>query len=171
MTADYWLLAAPVAGTVVNVAAQFVLARIVATERLLALIAMAFGIGLVATAAMAAAAIRLGGIAALDAVALIASVLFVYGAAGLVLFAIINLGETSLRIRMMRVLLDAPDGVRRTDLLSTYDDRALIAVRLQRLQDNAQARVQDDVFYARPSFLFAAAATVRLLKRIVYGRR
>jgi hypothetical protein len=102
---------------------------------------------------------------------LAASVFIVYSVAGLVLFAIVNLGETSLRIRMMRMLLATPGGVKRDDLISAYDDRALIAVRLQRLQDKAQARVSGGVYYSRPSFLFVAAGGVRLLKRIIYGKR
>jgi hypothetical protein len=171
LAAYYWLLAAPVAGSVVNVTAQLVLARVMSGQRLLMLIVVAFGIGLAATAALTLFALRLAEVTALDACALSASVLFVYGAAGLVLFALINLGETSLRIRMMRRLLDTPGGMRREELVAGYDDRALVAVRLQRLQEKAQARVVDGTYYPRPSFLFTAAAIVRLLKRIVYGRR
>jgi hypothetical protein len=102
---------------------------------------------------------------------LAASVLLVYCAASFVLFAIVNLGETSLRIRMMRVLLDNPAGLSREELIASYDDRALITVRLQRLQDNTQARVVDGVYYSRPSLFFFGAAVIRLLQRIVYGRR
>src|SRR5438105_4588052 len=118
LAADYWLLAAPVAGTAVNIAAQLVLARIMSGQRLLLLIVIAFAIGLVASGAMTLHALGLGDAGPLDALALAASVLFVYGAAGLVLFAIINLGETSLRIRMMRLLLDAPVGVKREELVA-----------------------------------------------------
>src|SRR5687767_3821275 len=121
MTADCWLLAAPVAGTAVNFAAQVMLARILPANRLLLLIVAAFGIGLAVTAAMSMSAILREDAARFDALALVASVLFIYSAAGLVLFAIVNLGETSLRIRMMRVLRDTPDGVRREELISAYD--------------------------------------------------
>jgi hypothetical protein len=170
MTADYWLLAAPVAGAVLNVAAQLVLARVLACRRLVVLIIVAFCIGLAGTGAMAAHALRLADAAALDALALATSVLFVYSAAGMVLFAIVNLGETSLRIRMMRMLLEAPEGISREELIASYDDRALVAVRLQRLVDNAQVHISDDVYCRRPSILFAVAAGIRLAKRLVYGR-
>lgn len=169
--ADYWLLAAPVAGSVLNVVAQLILARLMSGQRLPLLIAVAFSIGLASTGAMTLFAFRLGDTTTPDALAVSASILFIYSASGMALFAIINLGETSLRIRMMRRLLDAPDGIRREELVAEYDDRALVAVRLRRLKDKAQARVVDGTYYSRPSFLFAAAAVVRLLKRIVYGRR
>ncbi len=171
LAADYWLLAAPAAGTAVNVAAQLVLARIMSGQRLMLLIAIAFCIGLAVTASITMLALDLGDVPALDALALTASVLFIYGAVGLVLFAIINLGETSLRIRMMRLLLDRPEGIRRDELMAAYDDQAMVAVRLERLRDKRQARVVGDSYYSRPSFLFFAAAVVRLLKRIVYGNR
>jgi hypothetical protein len=120
---------------------------------------------------MTAHALRHGGFAALDALALAVSVLIVYSAAGMVLFAIVNLGETSLRIRMMRMLLEAPGGISRDELMASYDDRALVVIRLQRLADNGQARVANDVYYSRLSLLFVAAAAIRLTKRLVYGRR
>ena len=170
MTADYWLLAAPVAGTTVNFSAQLILARILSGQRLLLLIVIAFWLGLVAAGAIVVFAVQLADVATADAFALVASVFIVYSVAGLVLFAIVNLGETSLRIRMMRMLLDTPGGVKRDDLIAAYDDQALISVRLQRIQEKAQARVCDGIYYPRPSFLFVAAAGVRMLKRIVYGR-
>ncbi|WP_421999900.1 hypothetical protein [Reyranella sp.] len=169
-TADYWLLAAPIVGTVANVGAQLVLARLMTTGRLLILIAAAFGIGLGTTAALTLFALRLGDTTTPDALALSASILFIYSAAGFVLFAIINLGETSLRIRMMRMLLARPGGIGREELVAEYDDRALIAVRLRRLEENGQARVAQGMYYARPSVLFIAAAIIRLVKQVVYGR-
>ena len=120
---------------------------------------------------MTGSAFSMADLAAPDRFGLAASVLLVYCAASFVLFAIVNLGETSLRIRMMRVLLDNPAGLSREELIASYDDRALITVRLQRLQDNMQARVVDGVYYSRPSFFFLGAAVIRLLQRIVYGRR
>jgi hypothetical protein len=171
MTADYWLLCAPAAGIAINVAAQLVLARLLPSWRLLPLLVVAFAFGLAAAGSVVVHALWSAGYSTIDAAALAASVLVVYGAAGLVLFAVVNLGETSLRIRMMRILLNAPQGVKRADLIASYDDRALIAVRLQRLHDSAQVRVADGVYYARPSILFMAAAGIRLAKRVIYGRR
>jgi hypothetical protein len=171
MTVDYWLLAVPLVGSAVNVVAQIIFARMLGGERLLLAVIAAFCAGLVAAGAMTGSAFSTADLPALDRFGLTVSVLLVYCAASFVLFAIVNLGETSLRIRMMRVLLDNPAGILREDLIASYDDRALITVRLQRLHDNSQARVVDGVYYSRPSFLFFGAAVIRLLQRIVYGRR
>ena len=171
MTVDYWLLTAPLVGGAVNVAAQIIFSRVLSGERLLLVIVASFCAGVVATGATIGFALSMADLPTLDRLGLMASVLIVYCAGSFVLFAIVNLGETSLRIRMMRVLLENPAGISRQDLIASYDDRALITVRLQRLQDNTQARVVDAVYYSRPSFFFFGAAAIRLLQRIVYGRR
>ena len=171
MTADYWLLGAPLAGSVVNVIGQICLSRLLAGQRLLLVIVAAFGAGLLVTGAMVGFALSAADLPASDMIGLAGSALTVYCAAGFVLFALVNLGETSLRIRMMRVLLDNPAGITREELIASYDDQALIAIRLQRLQDNKQARVVDEIYYSRPSLFFFGAGCIRLLQRIVYGRR
>ena len=171
MTADYWLLAAPLVGGAVNVAAQIIVARMLSGERLLLIIVGSFFAGFIATGAMIGIALSGADLSVLDRLGLVSSVLLVYFAGSFVLFAIVNLGETSLRIRMMRSLMDNPAGLSREDLIASYDDRALITVRLQRLQDNTQARVVDGIYYSRPSFFFFGAAGIRLLQWIVYGRR
>jgi len=171
MPADLILVLSPLAGGALNLASQLILARQFAGERLLSVVAAAFGLGFVATIVLALYGLSLGGSAFADAVALMLSVIIVYCAFGLVLFAIVNLGETSLRIRMMRILLGAPDGLSRAQLMSGYDDRKLVAIRLQRVLNKRQARYHDGVYYRRVSFLFAAAAGVGLLKWIIYGAR
>jgi hypothetical protein len=60
-------------------------------------------------------------------------------------------------------------GLSREELIASYDDRALITVRLQRLQEYAGACCRWR-YYSRPSF-FLGFAVIRLLQRIVYGRR
>jgi hypothetical protein len=168
MTADYWLLAAPLVGSSVNLIAQVTFARLLSGERLVLVVVAAFCTGLIATGVTIGCSFSLAELSTFDALGLAASVYF---GASFVLFAIVNLGETSLRIRMMRMLLESPRGITRDELLAAYDDRALIAVRLQRLRDNRQARVVDDIYYSRPSFLFFAYSGIRLLQRIVYGKR
>jgi hypothetical protein len=170
MTADYWFLAAPVAGATANLVTQLVLARAFPRWSLVPVMVLAFCAGLLAAAAMTIFALLAAAPSPLDALALSASILIIYSAAGFALFAIANLGETSLRIRLMRTLLENPEGVPRDRLMASYDESALVAIRLERLQDKAQARVADGVFYSRPSSLFFVAFGIRGLKRIIYGR-
>src|SRR6516162_1419533 len=120
---------APAVGGAANVAGQLVLARLFAGDRLVMIIVGALCMGLVVTAAMIGWAFSMADLPTADIVGLSVSGLMVYFAGSFVLFAIVNLGETSLRIRMMRMLLDNPGGITRADLIRSYDDRTLIAVR------------------------------------------
>ena len=63
MTVDYWLLAAPLVGSAVNVVAQIILARMLGGERLLLVIIASFCAGLVAAGAMTGSAFSMADLA------------------------------------------------------------------------------------------------------------
>jgi len=167
---DALLLAAPAVGAMANIVVQFSLCRI-ARYRLPASIIAGLGAGAAATSAMVAMALLLAPPPLLDGAALALSVLVIYGAAGMAYFGLINLGETSLRIRMLQLLMDSPDGLTLPEILMTYDDKDLTATRLRRMAENRRAVLIDDVVYPRRSVLFAASWGLELLKRLLYGRR
>ena len=169
--AGLWLLLAVASGAVSNLLAQAFLVRRMGSGRLMRAIALAFLVGLAVAVAAAWMVLWQGRFAPIDALALLLSTVVIYTSAGFLLFAIINLGETSLRIRMIRTLLAHPGGLDRAALEVDYDDRALVSKRLDRLHVQAQARVVDDVFYSRVSILFVGAAIIRIAKRVVYGPR
>jgi hypothetical protein len=168
---DLLLLAAPLVGAAVNILTQLTLAKAVPSKTLLGVIVAGFAVGGIAALIVAAIALSITLPALRDVLALAATELIVYGAVGLVLFALINLGETSLRIRMLWHLMDAPAGLTEADLLNIYDDTALIAIRLKRIKDNHQTGFTEGVYYPRRSLLFVAASVVRLLKRLIFGSR
>ena len=168
--ADILLIAAPLVGFIVNVLGQLALTRL-ARAGLLASIFLAFIGGTVACCAVLAIALSIHDQPLLDKLALSAAVLVVYGAAGFVLFAIINLGETSLRIRMMQLLLEQPDGLSRTEILTRYNNALILSVRLQRMIDNRQVTVSGEALYPRISILFLAVCGIWFLKWLTYGGR
>jgi hypothetical protein len=167
---DALLLAAPAVGTVANVVVQFALCR-VARYRLSISIIAGLGAGAAVTSATVALALFLLPPTILDGCALTLSVFVIYGAAGMAYFCLINLGETSLRIRILQLVLDSPGGLTLPEILTVYDDRELIATRFRRMTENRRALVIDDVVYPRRSVLFAASWGLDLLKRLLYGVR
>jgi tetratricopeptide (TPR) repeat protein len=128
-----------------------------------------FIIGALVTAFFLGIALYVQPVAALDGLALSASVFFIYGAAGFLLFAIINLGETSLRVRIMELLLEHPQGLTRREILDRYDDRHLLEVRLQRMVDNGQVTFEAGKFHTRASVLLLASRGIFFLKWLLYG--
>ena len=107
---------------------------------------------------------------ALDALALAIVVMAIYNAAGFSHFCFVNLGETSLRIFILQMVMEAPQGLDLSEILDAYNDQHLIAIRLRRIADNGQARLSNGIFYPRRSLLFAASTILELLKRMLYGR-
>lgn len=166
---DALFLAAPAAGFVVNVVAQLVLTRAAPAAGLLKVILAAFSVGFLATASLATLACYFDRASWLNGAALFATAIIIYGAASLVIFAVINLGETSLRIKMLSMIIKSPDGISMTELLRTNNEKELISIRLERLITKGQARFAEDIFYPRVSFLFLAAALVRALRVLIFG--
>jgi len=166
---DGLLLAAPAVGTVANIATQFSLCRM-AQYRLMTSIIVGLGAGCAVTAAFIALAMFLLPPTILDGVALALSVFVIYGAAGMAYFSLVNLGETSLRIRMLQLLLDSSNGLTLPEILAIYDDKELIATRFRRMAENRRAILIDDVVYPRWSVLFAASWVLELLKLLLYRR-
>jgi hypothetical protein len=171
MPTEIVLVSAPLLGVAVNFLSLIVWRRVLANSSLLGAIFAAFGIGGVLTASLALWALVGEHSSILESGALFLCVTIIYVAAGIIIFAVINLGETSLRIRMLGKLMDSPSGMSRNDLVADYDDRALLDIRLRRLREKGQARFVDGTYYPKPSLLFFAASVVRLLKAIIYGRR
>ncbi len=169
--AGLWLLLAAALGALANLFAQAVLVRRLGPTRLLRAVALAFPVGLAVALAAGWLVLRRGQFTPIDGLGLLVAVGAIYTNAAFLAFAIVNLGETSLRIRMIRTLLANPQGVDRDALAAEYDDRSLVAVRLERLRTQGQARVDDDTFYSRVSIMFVGAAIIRIAKRVVYGAR
>jgi hypothetical protein len=168
--ADLLLIAAPFAGFIINVLGQFVLTRLMRL-RLLSSIFVAFIAGGIVCFVALAIALFIHAQPMLDKLALSASVLLIYSAAGFVSFAVINLGETSLRIRMMRLILENPDGLTTAEILTRYNDALTLSVRLRRMVDNRQVTVSGEALFPRQSVLILAVGGIWFLKWLTYGGR
>jgi hypothetical protein len=167
---DALLLAGPVFGLTMNVIVQFTVFR-AGWRGLLGSIVVGFFAGAGVAAGFVVAAAETSPLVLFDALALAVVVLVVYGAAGFAYFAFVNLGETSLRIRMLQLVADAPRGLTVADILAVYNDRDLFAIRLGRMAENDQALIIGDRFYPRRSVLFTASVVLEFLKRLLYGAR
>jgi len=170
IVSDALLLAAPAVGTAANIVVQFALCRM-ARYTVPASIVAGIAAGGAVACAVLALALFVSPPAVLDMLGLALAVIAIYGAAAMAYFCLINLGETSLRIRMLQLVMDAPEGLTWREILAIYDDEELVASRLRRMAEHRRALVVDDVIYPRRSVLFAASWGLELLKRLLYGRR
>lgn len=108
-------------------------------------------------------------LSALDILALSATMIAIYLGGCAVIFAVINLGETSLRIRMLQMLSESADGMRRSEIVEIYDDAALFEIRVDRLIERQQVTRVSDVLIIRSSTLSYIAALIAAFKWLLYG--
>jgi len=95
----------------------------------------------------------------------------IYGCLSLCYFTFINMGETARRIRLLRELYDAPEGLTKEQLLSRYNAQEIVEVRLSRLLDNNQIVLRDGRFYVSSPAMLFISKTIVLIKLILSGKR
>lgn len=89
---------------------------------------------------------------------------------GYAYFHFVNLGETGRRVRLLRELDAAPDGLTIDELLARYDARRIVDARLGRLLRSGQLVLADGRYRTgRPVMAWMSAAIV-FAKKLVLGR-
>lgn len=171
-TADWIAVAAPVLGAAVNFLCQISLIRLRHGRSLAQSVLEAFAAGAAVTAAGTAVAwLYETPLLLAEGVGLAASMFAAYSSAAFVLFALVNLGDTSLRVRLIGYLLEHPDGLCPAKLLEFHPDTDLIELRVRRMKEAGQVRVDDGRLYPRFSALSMVATGISILKWMLYGRR
>src|SRR5207244_12349323 len=83
-----------------------------------------------------------------------------------------NLGESARRIRLLIDLHQAGRrGLTLDEILSTYNARLIVDVRLHRMITGGQVRQQDGVYYTRSRLMLASARLLVWLKIAFLGSR
>jgi len=96
--------------------------------------------------------------------------LLCYCALGYCYFHFINLGETARRVRLLRELYENPDGLTEAELLSRYNSREIVPVRLARLLGSGQILSREGRYCTGKPAVLIMARAVSLLKRVLFGR-
>ncbi|MEW6087951.1 MAG: hypothetical protein AB1498_06555 [bacterium] len=117
--------------------------------------------------------IFLSGGAALSNVIAISAVNFIiYFCLGFLYFAFINLGETAIRIRLLRELLNAKEGLSFKEILCRYNTNEIIERRIKRMEKNRQIICMNDgSYHIGNNFLLLIAKTMVLLKLVILGKK
>ena len=130
----------------------------------------AFVAGAVATVAGTTVAWLSPAPSLLDGLGLAVSTLWILSAS-FVLFALVNLSQTSLKVRMIGHLLENPDGLSPAELLRLHPETDLIEVRIRTIKEAGWVRVVDSRLYPKVSVISTAATGMSLLKWVLYARR
>lgn len=81
----------------------------------------------------------------------------------------VNLGQSSVRVRIYRELLGRPEGIEGGMLRAEYDENAMLQARLERLVAAGDLRFEDGRYTIGRGRLIAIAAVVFGLKRAILG--
>jgi hypothetical protein len=82
----------------------------------------------------------------------------------------VNLGKTSLRIRIFSELYYSKFGLSMEQLLSLYNSRVIVELRLDRLLNNNQVVERDDRYFLNGALLWFVAVVIRSAKMLVLGK-
>ena len=152
----------PVVGLACDVAVQIAWLRLSNGGSLLRSIGAGFLAGAAAVcAASAAAGLRAGDLAAN---------LVIYALLGYGYFHFLNLGETGRRVRLLRELHDAPDGLTREQLLARFNAQEVVARRLARLLNNRQIVLEDGRYRLGRPEVARISGVILFLKKAILGR-
>jgi hypothetical protein len=97
--------------------------------------------------------------------------LLTYAELGYGYFHFINLGETARRIRILRELSDAPEGLTLAEILTRYNAQQIVALRLGRLIQNGQVVERDGKYYIGRPVMLLIAQSMTFLKWGILGKK
>ena len=131
-----------------------------------------FAAGSGMTAGVSVWAALQGGAIAGDAIWQLLTNLLIFAALGYDYFHFVNLGDTGLRPRVLRELVEAGGALRYDQILARYNAAEVVRVRLERLVRSGQVIEHAGRYVARPaaSMLWIARATA-LLRCMLFGKR
>lgn len=164
----YFHILIPLAGIVANISAQIFAYKYLTVKRLLKSEYFGFLCGVIL---LAFSEVFAYGEGAAQGFSLIFADLIIYLCLSYCYFNFINMGETARRIRLLRELSDSVWGLDKQELLSKYNAREVVGLRVKRLLNNHQIILSGSRYYiGTPVMLFISRGIV-LLKLIVLGRK
>jgi hypothetical protein len=85
-------------------------------------------------------------------------------------FAFLNLGKTSVRIRIFSELQQSRHGLTAEEVLALYNYREIVELRLDRLLNSKQVTKRDGRYFLDGRLLWSLALAVRSVKRLLLGK-
>ena len=160
----------PVIGLAINVFVQILLFKYSSKYKLLRSISSGFIAGMLALCAIECYIILRQATPSWSMASIFTVNLITYCCLGYCYFHFINLGETARRIRLLRDLYDAPGGLREEDLLSRYNAREVVNIRLTRLLSNNQIILRDSKYYIASPVMLLISKAVFFMKVVISGK-
>lgn len=163
-------LASPVAGLAFMCAVHAALCRLDPRAPLLNTLARAGFAGLLFVVLGGAAAAWWSGDWGASGLSTLLVDLPIYGCLAYGYANFVNLGQSSVRVRIYRELLGRPEGIEGETLRAEYDEDGMLRARLERLVAAGDLRDEGGRYTVGRGRLLAIAAVIFGLKRAILGR-
>ena len=171
MAEDLLHVIIPVLGLFVNMTFQIMGIRCVASVDYYKSIAYGFWLGLFMVLVSEAVFMLLGVKGLSDLLALSTANLMIYLLIAFSYFAFINLGVSSLRVRLLDELDRSVEGLSMSGILERYNSREIIKNRVEKLGEMGQLIRKDDRYFVGRSTALLMVKILELLKYVVLGRK
>ncbi len=171
MEHKWWSVISPVVGLILNVIAQILGYRYINRLSLLRSVYFGFGLGLFGMILFDVRIVMAGYFAStIDALAVEVTNVVIFSCLGYCYFSAIGMGEHARRIRIMKELAIAPRGLTLKEILSRYNAKDMIKLRLGRLIRSGQVIEKDErYFIGKPIMLFLTNLSI-MMKKLVIGK-
>ena len=167
---QYLQVLAPIFGLVVCACVQVIIARYIPKVGLLNSVFAGFTGGFITIIGMDVASLLRIEPSLQEKVAQFLVTILTYASLGYGFFHFVNMGETARRVRIVRELLDSPEGLTREELRARYNSAEIVAARLGRMIRTDQVVCRDNRFYVGTPILLCMAKTIVAMKRLLIGK-
>ncbi len=161
---DWWPLIRPVAGMGINAVGLMISLRVFQRLGYIGSVVLGFVLGLLSIVAMEASQFASAQAFSLDLWARILGDFALYGCLAYLFFTAINIGESSIRVRILREVLKGGSSISEKSLLQAYDEQTIVQSRLDRMLKKGLLVRQGDRYILRSRGLLAMASIFRGLK-------
>ena len=166
----YLSLIAPIAALAVNVVSQVVLVRLRKGTHFLRSVVEGCIVGLFALLLMEAFHLVLHDVTGETLATAFLVNVPTYMALSYCYFNFVNLGQSSIRIRIYSEIAGSPDGVRIEQIGQEYNEDTLMQMRLQRLIESGDLQERDGYYLIGRKRLAIASKIIFALKKLILGK-
>ena len=171
MEHNWWSVISPIVGLILNVTAQILGHRLINRLSLLRSVYFGFGLGMLGMILVDAQIYMAGYFgSAVEALAVSMANVIIFSCLGYCYFSAIGMGEHARRIRIMKELEATPQGLTLDKILTRYNAKNMIELRIGRLVRNGQVIEKDGRYLiGKPVMLFFTNLSI-FMKKMVIGK-
>jgi len=171
MLNNYLIVFIPVVGLLINVLIQIGSFRAFPKLGLLTSVLLGFTVGFLGAFLLEGYLCTVQLMELKDSIAIFIINIVAYFSLAYCYFHFINLGETARRIRILRELKEAPQGLSLNEILNRYNAREIIERRISRLIQTGQIKLKNEKFYIGKPLVLVMAKFIVVSKIILLGKK